>query len=151
MLTKILFYDSMISFLGKNCIGLQGDLQHAVADIGWGNLFITSFRMLIMDFTDWYLLDEVCFIYKRPKPYAGVFSLIFPLEKETWLFIFLMLVGVNIFYSMYSFIWKNHYSLTFSSLFMYEVSVAFYASHAMTHKLPTMTLKYNPQLFNNVP
>ncbi len=137
--TTVLYIVFFIDFF-LNCSGLTGDLQHAVADIGWGNLFMTSFRMLIMDFTDWYLVDPTCFIYKRPKPYAGVFSLIFPLEKETWLFIFFMLVGVNLFYLLYSITWKDN-TLTFSTLLLYETSVAFKVSHDMTYNLHTLTLR----------
>jgi hypothetical protein len=120
--------------------GLQGDLQHDLAEIGWGNLFMTTSRMRIMDFTDWYLHDPSCFVYKRPSPYAGIFSLVFPLENETWLFIAVLIAAVNLFFLLYTAVWKDRY-VTIGRLVMYEASATFKVSHELTYSLPTFTLR----------
>ncbi len=95
-----------------------------------------------MDFTDWYFVDPTCFVYKRPKPLGGVFSLIFPLENEVWLAIAIMLLVVNLFYLLYTNL-CNDAAMTFGNMFMYETAVVFRVSHDMTFNIPkcSATLK----------
>jgi len=45
--------------------GLVGDLNRGYAEIGWGNLFISTQRIGVIDFTDWYSTDPGVAILKR--------------------------------------------------------------------------------------
>ncbi len=126
--------------IGVFYTGLLGDLQHSVAEIGWANLFITNDRARVMDFTDWYLQDPSCFLYKKSDPYTGIHSLIFPLETETWFAILASLLAVNVFFVFHSIFWGQQ-EVALDTLIIYEAAVTFTNSQNLTHYLPNEGLR----------
>ncbi len=137
--THNFYLEASILMVCSLLTGLLGDLQHSKAEIAWANLFITRDRLRIMDFSDWYLYDPSCFLFKQPKPYVGMLTLLFPLELETWFFILISLVILNLFNLIYSVVWKKP---SFSQLLMYHASVTFKESHYFSHVSYTVTFRY---------
>ncbi len=123
--------------------GLLGDLQQGVAEIGWANLFVTKDRFSVMDFSNQYLTEPTCFLFKRPNPYSGIFSLVFPLRAETWFAILASLAAVAAFYRLHGTVLARYDSspLTFGKLMLYEASVSFRESNHYTHVKTTQSLR----------
>lgn len=67
-----------------NFSGLVGDIISRKIDIGWANLFSDPYRSQYITFTDWYLLDEACFLIPSPPPYPKILALIWPFDSVTW-------------------------------------------------------------------
>ncbi len=119
--------------------GIVGDLQQGVAEVGWANMFITAHRLRVIDFSDWYTVDPSCFLFKQPKPLSGILSLIYPFQKETWMFIFISVGGIFCYYLVYS--RTKPQDLSFTMLLLYGTSVIFKESDRETHKFYTHSLR----------
>ena len=87
--------------------GLVGDLQHSVAEIGWANLYITQKRGRVIDYSDWYAVEEACFVFKQPKPLSDIYTLIFPFGRYVWSLFFISLTGIANFYLIHSLAWTQ--------------------------------------------
>ena len=121
--------------------GLIGDLQSGVAEIGWANMFATPARLAVMEISEWYSSEPMCFLFKRPRPYDGIYSLVFPLQEETWLFTFASLAVVAAYYILYSLIWRGE-GATYDKLLLYLASVTFKESHGETHLPRSYALRF---------
>lgn len=116
-------------------------MQHSVSEIGWANLFITKERSKIIDYTDWYLQEPSCFLYRKSDPYTGIYLLVFPLEVQTWLAILALLPAVNLFFMFYSLL-IGQSEVALDTLVIYQAAVTFMNSHNFTHSLPSHGIRY---------
>ncbi len=121
--------------------GLVGDLQHGIAEIGWANLYITPARGKVIDYSDWYTVEEFCFLFKKPDPFSGMHTLIFPLHEYVWLSMFVSLAAVGCYYLLQSLAWHPGH-ISFSNLLLYEASVVFKESHRYSHRYYTQEFRY---------
>ncbi len=120
-------------------LGLLGDFQHSMAEIGWANLFVTRDRLDIMEFSDWYLSDPSCFLFKQLEPYSGISLLIFPLGSMVWTFGLISLVVVAFFYLLHYLVWPDHFHV--GELLLFEVAITFEVSQDSLHHVTTYALR----------
>ncbi len=97
--------------------------------------------MVAIDFSDWYNVEPSCFLFKQPRPYSGIYLLVFPLQRETWLFCFISLVGIAFFYLVHSRVAAFHPYWSFDMLLLYEASVMFKESDRRSHRRHTYALR----------
>ncbi len=105
-----------------------------MAEIGWANMFINERRGAILDFTDWYLVEESCFLGRSPEPYVGIYTLLLPLEASVWLLGLASLGAIVAFYAVVS-LTDVPPRAKFDSLVLYAICVAFRESHRSTYTM----------------
>jgi len=79
--------------------GIVGELQFERADVGWANLFIKTDRKEVIDFTEPYRTDPVCFMYRKPPPAPQWMAVMSPLDIYTWIGTFGGIIFVSLFLS----------------------------------------------------
>ncbi len=116
-----------------------------MSEIGWANMWFKEERMDVMDFTDYYATEWSCILMPKPKPYLGIYSLVLPLKRETWLGLAIALLGLVAFYMAHSLAWPGP---TLADLLLYCVAVVLEKSSALTHHaMSTRGLRYGYQRF----
>ncbi len=100
-----------------------------------------------MDFSDWYNVEPSCFLFRQPEPYSGIYLLVFPLRKETWLFGFASLAAIFFFYLAHSRVFASDTYWSFDMLLLYEASVTFKESDRHSHRHYTHAIRCEKNCF----
>ncbi len=118
----------------------MGDLQWGIAEVAWGNLFITAERSKMIDYSDWYLVEPSCFLAQSPEAYSGIYTLLLPLEVPVWLCSLLALATVLSIYKFYAS--SDAYpAVNVGNLILFGLSVAMRESDKFTHKKQSVGLR----------
>ncbi|XP_068201661.1 ionotropic receptor 21a-like [Palaemon carinicauda] len=72
--------------------GAVGETVRGETEVSFGNYFITSDRLKIMDMTRPYHIDYTCFITPVPKPSPQYSAVAWPFKLNVWIGVFLMLI-----------------------------------------------------------
>ena len=120
--------------------GVVGDLQRGIAEIGWGNLYITPEREEFIDFSDWYLVEPSCFLAQSPGLYRGIYTLLLPLEAYVWLCSFLSVCLILTFYTFYA---KTRYHplVNLDELVLFGIGAPVRECHKLAHKKLSPSLR----------
>ncbi len=112
-----------------------------MAEIGWGNLFITARRKVFMEFSNWYAVEPTCVLAQSPGTYRGIYTLLLPLEVEVWL---CTLISITTVFGIYIFYTKLRVldPVSLDDLILYGMSVALRESNKLTYQKNSSRLRY---------
>jgi len=122
-------------------VGLYGDLARGIADVGWAGLFAAENRRGVLDFLDWYQLENVIFMTLAPVGQQDeILALIRAFDWYTWLALFAWFA-----LGIFAMVWVMRKGLTHhfgSNLLVYIVNVVFGQSHKSGKVSTKTSLRY---------
>ncbi|TRY75098.1 hypothetical protein TCAL_00607 [Tigriopus californicus] len=124
-----------------NFSGLLGEIMGGNADMAWANLFTEVYRMSFMDFTDWYNMDEVCFLVPRSRSYSKIFALIMPMDYFTWFGFLGSVVAFFLVFATFYYQEVGGWKREAENVMPFVTAIALNQSSPWTFKLRTQGLK----------
>ena len=94
-------YELVISETDGYWFGVIGAIMSDAADVGWANFFLTYEASLLLDYTQPYITDNLCFLVAMPQPNPPWQNLIEPMSQELWLAMLTCLVAAGLFVTIF--------------------------------------------------
>jgi len=112
-----------------------------LADVGWAGLFVAENRRGIVDFTNWYNLDNVIFMTLKPAGHQdGILALTRAFDWATWLSLLVVFALGILLIVCVDFIGISHYKG--GKPVLYAAAVALGQSQKRTSETSRSGLRY---------